>query len=808
MAFQPANGRWRSLACAAAAAALLGWAADPAAAGPPAKAVVSAAASASGRAARRAHLPGSVCGTNQAGDLVSCPRPIPRAQWPAGARNQAVVSGPVKNLAALVDTRTWTSSGGNTFPGADMPFGLVQWSPDTVPHRNTGGGYTFKDHKLWGYSLTHVSGPGCRAAGDIPILPMTGPMPRGDLTAVTTPFTNVGELAQAGYYSARSNGRQTITSQFTATTHAAMARFTFPRTNEADFLFKLYGSERADFAPSAEIIGSREVAGSVTTGGFCDEGNSYGHQQYTVHFDIIFSRPFTAAHIATEPGKRYPGSVFLTFDTTADRVVQAHVAISYVSVANARANRARELSGWDFGYYKVKAQRAWNRLLGEIKVWGGSYAQTQQFYSLLYKDLLEPNIISDVNGQYVGSDQKVHTLARGQANQYGMFSGWDIYHSLAQLQAMLDPTAASDMAQSLVNYYGQNGILPQWSYLNLDDYVMVGDPADAIIADYYAFGARHFDTAKALTDMLAQIGAGNPVRPGQAAIDKYGYLPQNTGYGCCHLHGVVAALLEYDNADLALSRFAAALGRPPAAASLARQSGDWANLFDSGNDLLTARRSDGTFLTGVTPTTSANYVEGDAEEYLWDVPDDYAGLFTLLGGDAKVVPELVSYLSRPDARGNYAYLDNEFDLGEQFALDYAGDPAGTQLAVSTVRDDLYRPGPDGLANNDDLGAESSQFIWEMLGLYPENPGTPALVLTSPGFPHAVISPPGRNAITINAPQAGPHRFYVQSLTINDIPDTRLYAWFGQLAARANLDWTLTNPPTAWGTAPTDAPPSY
>jgi len=173
-----------------------------------------------------------------------------------------------------------------------------------------------------------------------------------------------------------------------------------------------------------------------------------------------------------------------------------------------------------------------------------------------------------------------------------------------------------------------------------------------------------------------------------------------------------------------------------------------------------------------------------------------------------VVPELVSYLSRPDARGNYAYLDNEFDLGEQFALDYAGDPAGTQLAVSTIRDDLYRPGPDGLANNDDLGAESSQFNWEMLGLYPENPGTPALVFTSPGFPHAVISPPGRKAITISAPQAGPHRFYVQSLTINGIPDSRLYAWFGKLATGAKLDWTLTTQPTAWGTAAADAPPSY
>jgi predicted alpha-1,2-mannosidase len=685
---------------------------------------------------------------------------------------------------------------------------MVQWSPDTMPDRSDGGGYTFGDRQLWGYSLTHVSGPGCRAAGDIPILPMTGPMPAGDPTLATTPFTNAGEVAQAGYYSARSNGSHSIVSQFTASTHAAMGKFRFPRTSSADFLIKLYGSERRALAPTARIIGHDEIAGSVTSGDFCDESGSFGPQLYTVHFDIVFSRSFATARVNQKSWQRYPTSVFLSFNATHNQVVQARVAISYVSAANARADYLKEMPSWNFGYYRTRAQNSWNRLLTRISVWGGSYARTQEFYSLLYKDLLQPNVISDVNGQYVGSDQKVHTVASGQASQYGLFSGWDTYHSAAQLQALVDPAGASDMAQSLVNDYARNHILPQWGYLNLDNYVMAGDPADALIADFYAFGAQHFDTSAALTDMLAQATTVNNVRPGEAAEAQFGYLPEDAAYGCCHLHGVVAAQLEYDNADFALAQYADALGDQADAASLTAQAGDWANLFDPATGLLTARLSDGDFFPGVTATTTANYIEGDAEEYLWDVPYDYADLFDRLGGDTVVTPQLVQYLSQPDGRGLHAFLANEFDLGEQFALDYAGDPAGTQLAVSAIRGLLYRPGPDGLTGNDDLGAESSQIIWEMLGLYPENPGTSTLLLSSPGFPHAIISLADHKTIAINAPGASPQRFYVQSLTINGVADSLLSTTLTTLSAGAVLDWTLATSPTSWGSDPADVPPSY
>ena len=742
------------------------------------------------------------------------------AAWPASGlahaaastrvTSNAIVTSPAKNLAWLVDTRTWTSGGGNTFPGADAPFGMVQWSPDTMPDRSDGGGYNYGDKLLTGYSLTHLSGPGCPAAGDVPILPMTGALPAGNPSTLTTSFSNTGEVAQAGYYSAISNGpgSDAIKSEFTATQHSAVGRFTFPRTSQADFLIKLDDSDFKDFGTSAQVIGDDEIAGSVTSGDFCWQTNAFGPQQYTVFFDIIFSQPFTASQVITEQGQSDPNSVFLTFDTTSNPVIKARAAISYVSIGNAQLDRETEAAGWDFAHTRTAAQATWNKLLGEISVSGGQYAKTQEFYSLLYKSLLQPNVISDVNRQYLGSDLRVHVVTKGHTSQFGTFSGWDIYHSLAQLQAILDPTATSDMAQSLVNFYAQNHILPQWGYLNLDTYAMIGDPADAIIADYYAFGTRHFDESGALADMLAQADSVNTIRPGEALEARYGYLPVDGVYGCCNFRWSVSALLEYDNADFALSAYAANLRNEAAAARLARRANNWVNLFDESTDLLTARDQKGQFVAGVTPLTTDNYAEGDAYEYLWDVPDDYAGLFAKLGGDSKVRRMLRRYLAKPDGLGMNADLLNEFGDGEQFAPDYARGPWLTQRVVNDVRTSLYLPGPFGISNNEDLGAESSQFIWEMLGMYPENPGTGTLVFASPGFPSMAIHLPGGKTISINAPGASPSRFYVRSLTINGKPYTRLYVLFEMLARGAKLDWVMAKAPTSWGSAARDAPPSY
>ena len=788
------RGPWGRTLSVLAGGALIGSALTAA----PASASAATGSAASAKPTRTATCVTTATGTS------SCANRTLKAKLPAGSTDKSVVSAAaVSNPAQLVDTRTWTTNGGNTFPGAIVPFGMVQWSPDTMPDRNAGGGYAYGDSALDGYSLTHISGPGCGAAEDVPILPLTGALPGGDPTDATTSFTNTAEVAQAGYYSAESNLPQTVTSEFTATAHSSMGRFTFPKTAAADFLVKLMGSQNPDSATSATVVGTNEVTGSITSGGFCGDAHTY-----TLYFDLVFDHSFTASQVVTETGQKSPDAVFLTFDTTAAQVIQAKVGISYVSVANAQQDVQTENSGWSFNTVKSAAQKAWNTLLGRVQVSGGAADKTQQFYSNLYKIFVQPNITSDVNGQYFGSDNKMHAITGAQKNQYGIFSGWDTYHAVAQLQAMFDPAAASDQAQSLVNYYAQNGILQQWGYLNLDNYVMAGDPAEAIIPDYYAFGARNFNTATALVDMVKQATSVNDVRPGEALETQYGYLPEDGSYGCCNAHGQVSSLLEYDNADFALSQFAAALGDTTDATMLQNRANNWVNVFDSSTGLLTPKLENGAFLSGITPTTSAHYIEGDAYQYLWDVPNDYAGLFSLLGGNAKVAPELEQFLSEPNGQGMFAFLANEFGHGEQNAPDYAGDPAGTQQAVNNIRNSLYAPGPAGLANNDDLGAMSAQYVWDMLGMYPENAGSDTLVFSSPGFPSASITLPSGKKISISAPGASPTKFYVSSLALNGKSYEKLYVPFSTLAKGATLKWGLSTTPTSWGTAAADAPPSY
>jgi predicted alpha-1,2-mannosidase len=769
--------------------------------------------SASGRPATRPAPHPTRCGEARDGHVTDCARPLVKSQLPAGARNSAVVRQAPSNPAALVDTRTWTSGGGNTFPGADVPFGMVQWSPDTYPDRNAGGGYGYGDTKLMGYSLTHLSGPGCGAGGDVPILPMTGALPSGNPNNVMTSFTNTGEVAQAGYYSAQSNMPNTITSEFTATPHSSMGRFTFPKTTAADFLIELQNSQNGDAGDSAQIVGNNEVMGSDTSGDFCGESNNDGQSQlYTVYFDIIFSQPFTASQVITESGQTDPAAAFLTFNTTSDPVIDAKVAISYVSTANAQLDRQTENPGWDFNGVKAKAQAGWNSLLSKIQVSGGSESQTQEFYSLLYKDFLQPNITSDVNGQYMGADLKVHTISAPQRNQYGIYSGWDIYHSLSQLQAVLDPGPASDQVTSQLNYYSQDQLLQQWGYLNLNNYVMVGDPMQSIIADYYAFGARNFNTRQALADMLKQATTVNDVRPGEAMEAKDGYIPYPGPSGCCNPHGSVATLLEYDTEDLALSQFASALGDSKDASMLEQRANNWENLFDPNDELLNPKDANGNFIPGVTPDfgdpSEMYYVEGSAEEYLWDTPNDYSALFSLMGGNSTVAPLVNQYLSQPNGGGTFAELSNEFDFGEQYMGDYDQDPAGTQAVVNNMLNTMQAPGPSGLPNNDDLGANSSTTIWEMLGMYPENSGTDTMVFSGPHFPHASISLANGHKITINAPAQSATNFYVQNLKINGSEYQKLSVPFSTLARGATLDWNMGSSPSGWGGAPQDAPPSY
>lgn len=686
----------------------------------------------------------------------------------APARQVAWLESP----ASHVNTTIGTTSGGNTFPGADVPFGMIQWSPDTSPDRPSGGGYDYKDSDLIGFSLTHLSGPGCSGAlGDVPILPLTGALPKGDLNAAKQSFTHTGEVATAGYY-AVDVGSPAIRTELTATLHSAMARFTFPSTKSADLLVKLQDSANGNYgAAKAAIVGDREITGAVSSGGFCGTG-----RPYVLSFDLVFDQPFTASQILPEAGKTTPGFVFLTFDTTKTPVVQAKVGISFVSVDNARGNWTKENppGTWDFDGVKAAAVATWNAALGKIQIAGGTSAEQEMFYTALYHSLLHPNVATDTNGQYTGFDDKVHQVAAPQREQYVNYSGWDIYHSQVQLSALVAPREMSDSAQSMLNDAAQNhGQLPKWSLEHGENGIMVGDPADGILAGYHAFGATDFDTATALSLMIAEATTPNPIRPGLADYESLGYVPDDAGFDQA---GGIS--LEYAQADFALSQFAGAVGDAKTAAAMLARAQSWQNLFDASVNMFIPKRRDGTFAPGVGPSSSHGLTEGDASQYRWVIAFNRSAQLAAMGGPSVARPALGAFFAKlNDYEGPCALMTNEFELGAPYWNNHTGEPWKTQEIVNRMRTQLYHDAPkfmDGVDTNEDLGALSSQLVWSMLGMFPQYPGAAILALNGPQFPDARIHLANGKLIDVHAEGAAAGNPYIQSLAIDGAPSQRTW----------------------------------
>lgn len=757
---------------------------------------------------------------------------------PAMAASKAAL---VTSPATVVNPFIGTTNQANDFPGADVPFGMVQWSPDT-PSRPPGGGYEYNDSSITGFSLTHIAGPGCGAAGDIPVLPTVGAVNTG----ATDAFSHANESASAGSYKVALNNQ--VTTELTTTTRSGMARFTFPKTTQANLVFKLTSSQNGASSTQFTKVSSTEVSGQVTSGHFCGAGNTY-----TVYFDMVFDQPFagqgssaakptastpattgTASKNAAEkPNKpvlhgKAPaaatsdaakGSVspnaaasngYVTFDTSSNPVVQAKVGVSYVSVANAVANRTAENSGWDFDATRTAAQNSWNSLLGRVQIAGGTAAQQQSFYTALYHSLLHPNVISDTNGQYYGFDGKTHTVDSGHSAVYANYSGWDIYRSQAQLEALMAPQVASDTAQSMVDDYTQTGQFPKWSEDNGESYVMVGDPADGIIADYYAFGATKFDTATALTDMVAEASRTNNNRPGLNYLNSPGYMPHDGSYGCCNFYGPVATTLEYNTADFALSAMAGALGDTTDQKTYAGRAQDWRNVLNPASGFVEPRNANGAWTGGFDPTSGTDMVEADSWIYTGMVPFNIGGLAHAKGGNAAMNDYLDTTLRSFTGANGYAWVGNEPSIELPWEYDYIGEPYKTQSTVRAIQDQIWANTPGGLADgNDDLGAMSAWYVWSALGMFPETPGTSDLALGSPLFTQAVVTLPSGKTLTVNGSGAADNAPYVQSATWNGAAWNNAYAPTTAITAGGTLNFTLgTSANTSWATAASAAPPSY
>jgi predicted alpha-1,2-mannosidase len=719
---------------------------------------------------------------------------------------------------------------GNTFPGATLPFGMIQWSPDTEKGfgKDERGSYLYADTSIRGFSLTHLSGPGCPVFGDVPVMPIVGGLkasPAADPDAYLAGFSHANEKASPGYYEVALDTGVRV--RLTVTERTGHGVFTFPAGQEGTLLFNLGRNGSGVSETGAIIEGNRRLSGSVTSGGFCGARN-----RYRLYFVAEFDRPFKAAGtwkdaLVSRVARTVAGAqagAFVSFDTSSTADVQMRIGLSYVNMQNARRNLGAENPRRDFEEVRRRAVARWNDALGRLTVRGGTDAEKQVFYTALYHTLLHPNIFSDANGEYVGFDEGIHS-ASGHA-QYTNFSGWDIYRSESPLLAWLFPEEASDMAQSLVNDAEQGGGLPIWPVAGDESGAMYGDPSVPIIASTYAFGARDFDTRAALRAMIKGAtdpevkSKSYPERPGLADFLKYGYIPMEQK----GLRGSPSVALEYETADFALARFALAHGDRKTHDEMMRRAQWWTRLFDPENRYIRGRWADGSWLPGFDfkamlyrpelpwrPESHKSYVEGNATQYTWMIPHNLRALIERIGGNEVVRQRLDSFFTEFNAGPDrpYFFIGNEPVFPVPWAYNYVGAPWKTQAITRRVLTELFTPDPSGIPGNDDLGATSSWIVFAAVGLYPIIPGVGGFSINSPFFPEIDVHLKDGRVLKIRGRGASAERPYVQTLRLNGRPYESTWLPYESIERGGVLQFTLgPTPNKRRASKPSAAPPSF
>jgi predicted alpha-1,2-mannosidase len=725
-----------------------------------------------------------------------------------------------------VDPFIGTAADGNTFPGASVPFGMIQWSPDT----KADGWYHYQDGTTRGFSLTHISGAGCTVYADVPILPWITELNASPASPnnFDVPFSHNHEHAHPGYYSVTlDNGVKT---ELTVTARAGIGRFTFPADAVRSLVFKAASSatiddpRRENDNSTIKVAGDDMIMGAVHSGGFCQSNSDY-----VLYFAAKFAQPFTAygTWSASRPkanaGSRYAtgrkDGAYVTFANGSEPVLMK-IGVSFVSVENAEKNLAAEIPGWDFDAVQAATKNKWTEMFDRVQVDGETAEQKTIFYTGLYHMLLSPNIFSDGNGDYIGFDDKVRRLAPAQA-QYANFSDWDIYRSLIHFQALLFPEQTSQMMESLVRDAEQSGWLPKWPVANDVSYVMGGDSSATLLSEAYSFGAKSFDTKSALHYMIK--GATDPAngphnvpeRPGLSDYLSKGYVPvsdsENSG---------ASYTLEYTSADFAVSQFAAAMGDKAHAASLLSSAQNWRKLFDPESRFIRPRDAEGNFIGDWDPDNllphrktsdtgnQMGFEEGSTWQYTWMIPYNYAGLFKAVGGNENVLPKLDKFFEKLTGWGGRNFtVANEPDFCTPFAYVWTGNAWKTQQVIDHIRRETFTTKPDGLPGNDDLGATSGVYIWNALGMYPVIPGVGGLVIGTPMFSHALMKLGNGNTIEITSKGEGA---YVQSVELNGKPYNTAWLPLSKLSAMHNqLAFMLGSEPNkSWASKPSELPPSF
>ena len=694
---------------------------------------------------------------------------------------QNVGSNYARQVNTLIGTKGVGLTSGYLYPGATYPYGMVQFTPSYFSKRS-------------GFVINQLSGGGCEHMGNFPTFPVKGKLKMSPDNILNYRINISEEKGHAGYYEAKV--QEDIHAKLTVTERTGMASYEYPADQQYGTVIIGGGISATPIEQAAIVITApNKCEGYAEGGNFCGLRTPY-KVYFVAEFDTDALESGTWKRDELKPNTTFAegeySGVYFTFDVNKKKNIQYKIGVSYVSVENARENLKAENTGWDFLQIQNQAESKWNHYLGKIEVEGTNPDRTTQFYTHLYRSFIHPNVCSDVNGEYMGADFRVH---KSRSKHYTSFSNWDTYRTQIQLLSILDPEVASDIVISHQLFAEEaGGAFPRWVMANIETGVMQGDPTPILISNAYAFGARNYDPKPIFKTM--RKGAEEPGAMSQEVEARPG-LKQYLDKGYYN----ASIQLEYTSADFAIAQFALhAVGDEFASWRYFHFARSWKNLYNPETGWLQSRNPDGSW----KPLTE-DFRESTYKNYFWMVPYDIAGLIEIIGGKAAAEKRLDEFFTRLDAGYNDAWFasGNEPSFHIPWIYNWVGTPYKAQEIINRVLNEQYSSKIDGLPGNDDLGTMGAWYVFACIGLYPEIPGVGGFTVNTPIFSSVKVHLKKGDMVIKGGSEKN---IYIKSMKLNGKPYDSTWIDWDQLNNGATIEYTTSSKPDVkWGTKVT--PPS-
>ena len=693
-----------------------------------------------------------------------------------------------------------SSLSGNNYPGATVPFGMVQLSPDTreAPDWAQASGYDYNDSIIYGFSHTRLSGTGASDFIDILLFPTISDKRKST-------FTHQHEQARPGYYQVLLKDEK-IQAELTASVHVGVHRYTCSDGDQLKLWLDLdHSANKGSW--NRRIIQSqlRMVSPTVVEGYRIITGWA---KLRKIYFHLEFSQPILSNQLY-DGNRMYENTPVINgtelrglfcFDKKWNKELICKVALSPVSIENARLNMATEVPGWDFEYIARAAETSWEKELKKIII-QGTDLQKKIFYTALYHTMVQPNTMSDVNGEYMASDYVTRSVAKGEVH-YSTFSLWDTFRAAHPLYTLIHTHRIPDFVKSMMRQYDYYGYLPVWQLWGQDNYCMIGNHSIPVIVDAVLKGVAGVDEEKAYEAVFNSSIVSHPNSPFEV-WEKYGYMPENIQTQS------VSITLEQAFDDWCVAQLAKRLGKEKDYNHFMKRSAFYRNLFNSKTGFFQPKNDKGEWIEPFDPYKyGANggypFTEGNAWQYFWYVPQNIPDLISLTGGNKAFVAKLdtfftVSYQSgalNDNASGfvgQYAH-GNEPSHHVAYLYACAGEPWKTQKYVAYIMNELYNDSSSGYAGNDDCGEMSAWYVFGALGFYPVNPVSGEYVIGTPMLEEAVIQLPGRKTFTVKAPRKEDNEVYICSMKLNGEKYTKNYITHQDIMKGGILEFVMTASP--------------